>query len=141
MLVHCMLPLLAITAQYLEFVQEYKTITLDSNENHTTVTVTIIFHIPKPPNYMVLEKEGPTDGERGTSDSKNPKHQAPTHLRARLTLTKSSGRTLQSKPGCNTSPGKLFAYSQTVAWVKKELARTTIRPDDWTDQRAPRKGF
>ena len=91
--------------------------------------------------YMVLEKEGPADGERGTSDSKNPKHQAPTHLRARLTLTKSSGRTLQSKPGCNTSPGKLFAYSQTVAWVKKELARTTIKPDDWTDQRAPRKGF
>ena len=98
---------------------------------------------PKPPNYMymVLEKEGPADGERGASDSKNPKHQAPTHLRARLTLTKSSGRTLQSKPGCNTSPGKLFAYSQTVAWVKKELARTTIKPDDWTDQRAPRKGF
>ena len=53
---------------------------------------------PRPPNYMVLEKEGPADGERGTSDSKNPKHQAPTHLRARLTLTKSSGRTLQSNP-------------------------------------------
>ena len=30
---------------------------------------------PRPPNYMVLEKEGPADGERGTSDSKKP--QAP----------------------------------------------------------------
>ena len=67
---------------------------------------------PKPPNYMVLEKEGPVDGEHGTSDSKQP--QAPgTHLPAsKANAYQIIRQDAAIKTSCNTSPGKLVASSQ-----------------------------